>query len=290
MKKILIILTLVLLSACSSNHYSNVSDGDEVLFSNSDGSISFTKQELYETMKNNDVADLLKIRIVEKLGTIEGVDIESIKSEVEESVNQMVEAGYESFIISYYGSVESYKNSSISSEILVSLCENEVNNNFDSYVEDNDPYKAEIVYFDTKEAAQAVLDAVNNEENTFEYACTENGYTSEVTSTLYTDTDSDLPVDVKEWVLNTEEAKLSDIIEVSTTVNDSDGNSTVDTRYYLVNLISKNVEDFKDEFVDNIVSSMDKDEVVNDLLEKYEISIYDQRVYEMLKEEYEAIK
>ena len=228
--------------------------------------------------------------IIEKLAIIEGIDVDSIKSEVEESVNQMVEAGYESFIISYYGSVENYKNSSISNAALVDLCENEVNNNFEQYVSDNDPYKAEIVYFDTKEAAEAVLDAVNNNENTFEYACSENGYSSEVTETLYTDTDSDLPVDVKEWVLNTSEPTLSDIIEVSTTVNDSDGNSTVNTRYYLVNLISKNVEDFKEEFVSNIVSTMDKDTVINSLLEKHSISIHDQRIYELLKEEYEAIK
>ena len=290
MKKILIVLSLILLSACSTNHYSKVSDGENVLFSSNDGNISFTKQDLYETMKSNDVAELLKIRIIEKLAIIEGIDVDSIKSEVEESVNQMVEAGYESFIISYYGSVENYKNSSISNAALVDLCENEVNNNFEQYVSDNDPYKAEIVYFDTKEAAEAVLDAVNNNENTFEYACSENGYSSEVTETLYTDTDSDLPVDVKEWVLNTSEPTLSDIIEVSTTVNDSDGNSTVNTRYYLVNLISKNVEDFKEEFVSNIVSTMDKDTVINSLLEKHSISIHDQRIYELLKEEYEAIK
>ena len=127
-------------------------------------------------------------------------------------------------------------------------------------------------------------------KNTFEYACSENGYSSEITETLYTDTDSDLPVDVKEWVLNTSEPTLSDIIEVSTTVNDSDGNSTVNTRYYLVNLISKNVEDFKEEFVSNIVSTMYKDTVINSLLEKHSISIHDQRIYELLKEEYEAIK
>lgn len=290
MKKLLVILScLFILTACGSAHYTTVSDSEEVIFTRNDGS-SYTKQDLYNTMKNNDITDLLTMRIVNKLAEYEGIDMESIKSEVEESTNSMVEAGYESFITSYYGSVENYNNSSIANQALTALVKQEVESNFDKYVEDYAPYKAEIVYFDEKESAEAVVNAVKNEENTFEYACTENGYEGEVSETLYTDSDSDLPVEVKDYVLNTENTGVSDVIEVSTTMTDSDGNSTVTPRYYVVNLISKNVEDFKDEFITSVSNDIDSDTTINTLLEKYGFETHDQRIYELLKESYEAVK
>lgn len=290
MKKLLVILScLFVLTACGSAHYTTVSEGDTAIFTYPDGS-SYSKNDLYTTMKNNDITDLLTMRIVNKLAELEGIDVESIKSEVTESVNSMVESGYESFITSYYGSVDNYISSSVSNQALNKLSENEINNNFDKYVEDYAPYKAEIVYFDDKDTAQAVLDVVNNKENTFEYACTDNGYEGEVSETLYTDSDSDLPVEVKDYVLNAENTGLSDIIEVSTTMTDSDGNSTVTPRYYLVNLISKNVEDFKDEFISKVSSDIDSDTTINTLLEKYGLEAHDQRVYELLKAKYEAVK
>ena len=290
MKKIcLLLICLLTFTACSSNHYSSVSDGDEVIYKDGSGN-AYTKKDLYESMKSNDITDSLKITLINKLAALEGVDIDTITSEVEESVNALVDGGYESFIISYYGSVDNYQRSYIANQALNALAKSYVESNFNSYVESYNPYKAEIVYFDEKDSAQAVLDAVGNEENTFEYACTENGYDSEVSETLYTDTDSDLPVDVKEYVLNATDTGLSDIIEVTTTTTDSDGNSTVNSRYYLVNLISKNVEDFKDEFVEKVVSDVDKDTIINTLLEKYNFETHDQRVYELLKETYEATK
>ena len=290
MKKIcLLLICLLTFTACSSNHYSSVSDGDEVIYKDGSGN-TYTKKDLYESMKSNDITDSLKITLINKLATLEGVDMDTITSEVEESVNALVDGGYESFIISYYGSVDNYQRSYIANQALNALAKSYVESNFNSYVESYNPYKAEIVYFDEKDSAQAVLDAVGNEENTFEYACTENGYDSEVSETLYTDTDSDLPVDVKEYVLNATDTGLSDIIEVTTTTTDSDGNSTVNSRYYLVNLISKNVEDFKDEFVEKVVSDVDKDTIINTLLEKYNFETHDQRVYELLKETYEATK
>lgn len=290
MKKLLVVLNcLFILTACGKAHYSTVSDGDSVIFSKPDGS-SYTKQDLYETMKNNDITDILTINIVSKLAELEGIDIDSIKSEVGESINSLVESGYESFITSYYGSIENYTNSSVANRALNALSENQIENNFDKYVEEYSPYKAEIVYFDDKDLAQAVLDAVNNNENTFEYACTENGYDGEVTETLYTDSDDDLPVEVKDYVLNAENTGLSGLIEVTTTITDSDGNSTVTSRYYIVNLISKNVEDFKDEFISTVASDIDSDTTINTLLEKYGLEAHDQRVYELLKAKYEATK
>lgn len=290
MKKVLLVLVCLLaLTACGSDHYSSVSDGSEVIYKTSDGKL-FTKENLYESMKNNDVTDLLKIDLIKKLANYEGIDMDEIVNSVEEQTNGMVDAGYETFITSYYGTVENYKKSYIANEALNRLIKAEVEANFETYKEDYNPYKAEIVKFDTKEAAQAVIDAVNNSENTFEYACTNNGYSDEVSEKLYSDKDNDLPAEVKEYVLNAKENGLSGVIEVTTAINDSEGNSSLNNTYYLVNLTSKNVEDFHDEFVSKVVEDIDKDTVINKLLEKYNLEVHDQRIYELLKAQYEAVK
>ena len=85
-------------------------------------------------------------------------------------------------------------------------------------------------------------------------------------------------------------AGLSPIIETSTTITDSEGNSVINPRYYLVNLISKDVEDFRDEFMDLVVTDVDSNEVISGLLEKYEVSIHDQRAYDLLTATYEVLK
>ena len=243
-----------------------------------------------ETMKNNDVTDLLKINLIKQLANFEGIDMEEIANSVEEQTNGMIDAGYETFITSYYGTVDNYKKSYIANEALTRLIKAEVEANFETYKEDYNPYKAQIVKFDTKEAAQAVIDAVKNSENTFEYACTENGYTEEVTEKVYSDKSNDLPAEVKEYVLNAKENGLSGVIEVTTAINDSEGNSSVNNTYYLVNLTSKNVEDFRDEFVTLVSENIDKDTIINKLLEKYNLEVHDQRIYELLKAQYEAVK
>lgn len=290
MKKVLLVLVCLLaLTACGSNHYSNVSEGTEVIYKDAKGN-SFTKEDLYETMKNNDVTDLLKINLIKQLANYEGIDMEEISNSVEEQTNGMIDAGYETFITSYYGTVDNYKKSYIANEALTRLIKAEVEANFETYKEDYNPYKAEIVKFDTKEAAQAVIDAVKNSEKTFEYACTENGYTDEVTEKVYSDKSNDLPAEVKEYVLNAKENGLSNVIEVTTAINDSEGNSSVNNTYYLVNLTSKNVEDFRDEFVTLVSENIDKDTIINKLLEKYNLEVHDQRIYELLKAQYEAVK
>lgn len=290
MKKVLLVLVCLLaLTACGSNHYSSVSDGTEVIYKDAEGN-SFTKADLYETMKNNDVTDLLKINLIKKLANYEGIDMEEISNSVEEQTNSMIDAGYETFITSYYGTVDNYKKSYIANEALTRLIKAEVEANFETYKEDYNPYKAQIVKFDTKEAAQAVIDAVKDSENTFEYACTENGYTEEITEKVYSDKSNDLPAEVKEYVLNAKENGLSGVIEVTTAINDSEGNSSVNNTYYLVNLTSKNVEDFRDEFVTLVSENIDKDTIINKLLEKYNLEVHDQRIYELLKAQYEAVK
>ena len=50
MKKVLLVLVCLLaLTACGSNHYSNVSEGTEVIYKDAEGN-SFTKEDLYKSI------------------------------------------------------------------------------------------------------------------------------------------------------------------------------------------------------------------------------------------------
>ncbi|MBR2578370.1 MAG: hypothetical protein IKE38_05495, partial [Erysipelotrichaceae bacterium] len=236
-----------------------------------------------------DFSTYLTNALVKKLAFFEGIDMEEIQKEAEEDAQAAIDAGQEYYIVYYYGSVENYIRQIIPYKALNTLCKSRIEEDFDGYVSRYQPYKAEIVYFDDLEAATAVKEAVDSGENTFAYACAENGYNGIVTETVYTADDSNLPVEVKDYVA-ANAAGLSPIIETSTTITDSEGNSVINPRYYLVNLISKDVEDFRDEFMDLVVTDVDSNEVISGLLEKYEVSIHDQRAYDLLTATYEVLK
>ena len=289
MKKILLVsITLLLLCGCSGgSHDSFVSEADTVIFARPDGS-SYTKGDLYESMKQNDISVYLSNDIVTRLAGFEGIDMDAIREEAETDAQAAIDAGQEYYLIYYYGSVENYIEEMIPYKALNGLCKQAVEKDFNTYVNDYHPYKAEIVYFDDMEAAENVLSDVEK-GSTFAYACTANGYTGAVEETVYTDNDSDLPLEVKDYVLNSE-AGLSGIIQSSTTITDADGNSVINPRYYLVNLVSRDVEEFRDEFVDIVVNDIDQATIINNLLNKYEISIHDQRAFDLLSAMYEAVK
>ena len=290
MKKLFIVLmTVLLLSACASDkHSSFVSEGDAVIFEDPNGK-AYTKQALYDDMKLNDYTTYLNNALVRKLAVFEGIDMEEIRKQAEEDAQAAIDAGQEYYIDYYYGSVENYIRQIIPYKALDILCKNKIESDFDSYVDKYQPYKAEIVYFDDLEAATAVKEAVDSKENTFAYACAENGYSGVVSEVIYTADDSNLPVEIKDYVAKSAPG-LSPIIETSTTITDTEGNSVINPRYYLVNLISKDVEDFKDDFMNLVVSDVDSNEVITGLLGKYEVSIHDQRSYDLLTAAYEVLK
>ena len=290
MKKLLIVLAaLLVLCACGSDdHSSRVSDGEEVIYTDPKGK-AYTKQSLYEDMKLNDFTTYLSSSLITKIAGFEGLDLEELQKEAEEDAQAAIDAGQEYYLIYYYGSVDNYIKQMVPYKALSLLCRKEVENSFDTYVNTYVPYKAEIVYFDDLEAAQAVIEAVNSGENTFAYACSENGYAGVISETIYTDDDTNLPVEVKDYVASNQPG-LSGIIETSTTITDTEGNSVINPRYYLVNLISKDVNDFRDEFIDLVVSTLDSNLVITNLLSKYDVSIHDQRAYDLLTAAYEVLK
>lgn len=287
MKRIVLIALLALLLVGCGKHEAKITGGDEVIWKSK--KVTYTKEQLNEDLKIKDYTSVILTEILDEVALKENINIEEIKTEIEKQVQELYDQGYESYILSYYGSKESYIEQSVSSKIIEKLMENEANENYDKYKEEQKAYKAEVAYFDTKDAAQKVIDSVNNDSNTFAYAASENGYTGTIEETVYVE-ESDLPVEVKEAIAKVEKG-LTSIVETSTTATSAEGESTVTPRYYVVNVISKNSDDFKEDFVTYLKSNvLTTEQIINKCVEKYNITVHDQNTYKLLKDTYEAFK
>ena len=289
MKKIIVVLlSLLVLCGCSSSNLSHVSNGEEVLYEGPDG-ISFTKEDLYQYEKKFDIKSTLSSNLICKLAEKEGVNIDEIKKNAEEYIDSMIDQGYGDFVTYYYGSREAYITDSVNYEAKHGLLKNSVEAEFDKYLEEFAPFKASIVYFDDEESANNALTYLAEKESTFAYACTQAGYATEVSEAIYTNSNTEIPSEVRTWI-NDHNNGTSPVIKVTTVTNDSNGNSNSVDRFYLINVVSKDVNTFKDEFVNLMTKEVDENLVINDLIKKYNVKTYDQDIYEALHSQYEGIK
>lgn len=289
MRKIITIAVICLmLCGCSNGHDANITNDSDIIWSSDNQ--TYTSKDLNELLKYQDYSIVLLNNILTKIGELEGIDVDTYLKETEDTVNMYVEQGLADQLIAYYGSVNNYKSLLIIDSIVTDLYDKVANEKYDEYKESNPPYKAEIAYFDDIEKAKNVVNSVKNNEHTFAFACEENGYTQTVTATIYTD-QSDLPVEVKSMALNTTETGVTDPIQSSTYITDDKGESTITPRYYVINIISKDADEFKDEFIQYIKDSLlDSNTVVGDYMRKYDLKVYDQRTYELLKQNYGDFK
>lgn len=288
MKKVLICLLLCLaLFGCSSNS-AKLQDGSEVIWKSKNK--SYTKNDLFLDMKASDYSSILLIDMIEKIGEKEGIDTTSFESEAKAEIQDMKDQGYESYIAYYYGSEENYIQNSIISKVYNKLFENEATNNYEDYVEQYVPYKAQIAYFDDEISANKLIEQYKTNDGSFEELASNNGYTLGANEQIYTD-ESDVPIEVKESVLSMNDGELSSVITSSTYQTSSDGESTVAARYYVVLLVSKDANNFKDEFIEELKNTLlDQTVVTNKYLEKYNVTMHDQVSYDYLHTNFEAVK
>ncbi|MBO7698422.1 MAG: hypothetical protein J6S38_05255 [Erysipelotrichaceae bacterium] len=290
MKKVIsILLVLLALCACANkDNQTKISNGSDVLFSGPDN-VSFTKQDLYDAMKTIDsqvvVNDILEHIALKN----ENVNIEDLNAQVDEIVEMYTSLGYESYIISQYGSMDAFREYYMSSLLVNELSKVYVIENYDKIVSEDSPVKMQMAVFNELADAEKCIANVNN-GSTFDMAALNNNSTNTPESAVYSDSDQSLVYDVKEYLNSTDTLGLSSIITYTTSTTGADGAAVETSTYYVLNIESRNVEDFKDDYINLMATYQDADTVKNYYLETHDIAFYDQDIYKLMSSEYEVLK
>ena len=291
MKKILIplmIASLLLASGCSKDNTAKVSDSDKVLIAAPKD--NFTKQDLFDVMKQQDYSSIVIGSIAEKIALAEGSTEEELSAAADTTISQYEAIYTTNFekLVSNYGGLDAFKKVLVRSLATSALADKYIDLNFDKYLTSYSPIKAQIVYFDNLYTVDTFRTRFNKGED-FATLAKELGYSLDAKAQIYTDKD-ELPVEVKEYINNTDALGLSDNINTATTAKDSEGNATSTPRYYLINIIDRDVNNYKDDFVNYMKNKIDAKEVLNYYFDLYNVTIHDQTTYDLLKDEYTGLK
>ena len=288
MKKIAVLFLLVMtLCACTSSNKVLVSDPDSYVI---EGGTNLTKQELFETMKYNDYSSVVLGDMIGKIAVLEGVDMSEIDNLVTKDINDMKEQYGESYdaVMVYFGGESAIIQNIRFSYIGEKLSTAYYDANIDSLVSTYKPMLGKYVYFDTVEAAENMLKLIS-EGKTYEMAAAESGYGYSISESVMTDKSS-LPLEVKEFINSVDKPTLSDVIISETATTNTDGTTTTNVRYYVVEVTDLDSNNFKDQFYSTLNSLVDSKDIYNFYFAKYNVEVYDQRTYDLLSSTYEGIK
>ena len=288
MKKIIYLLLLLLIfTACSnSNSRSNISNGSDVLFSGPKN-YSYTKQDLYNVLKLSS-NDAVETHILKNIAKKYDIDMTNIEAQADELINMYTEQGQDIYIIQYYGSLDAYKQMYMDSLVVDSLNKVYVENNFDTIVEENKPVKMQIGIFTTEDDAKKCIEDVKA-GTTFDTAAVNNNSTNTPATSIYTDSNASLNLSVKEYLNSTDTTGLSSIIPY-TTVQSTSESSNETTEYYVLNIESRDVNDFRNEFIEVATLKLDNKEVRSYFFKNHDLKFFDQDIYEYMSKQYEVLK
>lgn len=288
MKKILVLLfSILLLASCSSgNSTANISNGSDELFKGPN--VTYTKSELFESLKASST-DAIVNDIIRNIASKYDIDLEAIDAEAQAYLDDYIANGYESYIISYYRSTEAFKESYASSMLISELAKIYVNEHFDEMLQNEKPVKMQMASFTQLEDAEKCIQDFNN-GTTFDMAALNNNSDSSPQSAVYSDTDASLAFEVKEYLNTTEELGISPVITVTSSSTGADGTVQELNTYYVLNVENRNIDDFKDEYIEKAASGIDTDTLYQYLFTKHKIEFFDQGLYEMMSTEYEVLK
>ncbi|MBO4918726.1 MAG: hypothetical protein J5365_01070 [Erysipelotrichaceae bacterium] len=289
MKKAFTLIFVVLfLSACSSkNMYSYLSNGDDVIFTGP-GNVSYTYNDLYKSLKVSS-ADTIENEILLTIANGYEIDREDLERQAQEAIDLYVQLGYEDYLISYYGSLDAYKEIYVSNLILNELAKVYVNENYDTLKENDLPVKMQLASFDSVEEAQKCIDDFNN-GSTFDMAAINNNSLNTPQSSVYTDSDSSLVYEVKDYLNSTDTTGVSSIIKATSMSKDDDGNNVETYTYYVLNIESRDPDEFKEDYINLAATNASMDTVNEYFFSSHELKFFDQDIYEIMSEKFEELK
>ena len=288
MKKILIVcFALLLLAGCSDKaHYSYLSDGDEVLFEGPN--TTYTKNDLYKSLKVSG-SEIIASDILDKIAMdIDSINMEELESQADELIEMYTAMGYESYIIASYGSLEAYRNSYLSSLLLNELAKEYVRDDYDHFIEEKKPVKMQLAVFTTIEDAEKCIEDVKN-GSTFDTAAVNNNSSASPETGIYTDDDTSLIYEIKEYLNSNDQTGISPVITYTVPSTDAEGNAVDSNTYYVVNVESRNADDFKDEAIDRMAYDVTSDDVRDYFLSKHDIEFFDQDLYKVMTSAFEVL-
>ncbi len=288
MKKIIIILfSLLLIAGCTnSNSYSSLSDGKDVIFSGSNK--SYTKDDLYKSLKVSSV-DAIVNDILKNIALKYVDDMSEIEKEADDVIAEYTEMGYEAYINTYYGSMDAFRETYITNMLLNELAKEYVTEKYDELVAEDKPVKMQVASFNTLEEAQQCIDEYSN-GSSFDMAALNSNSNEAPQSSIYTDDDTTLVYEVKEYLNSTDSTGLSSVITYATTTTDDEGNDVEQATYYVLNIESRDAAEFKDEYIETAAATASSDAVKEYFLNKHQIRFYDQDLYDLVTSQYEGLK
>lgn len=288
MKKLLIAcLALFTLTACGTK-YTLVSNPEESIMEGED--ISYTKQDFFDDLQNNDYTPIVLTSILEEIAELEGLTEEEIIEQSNAEMDEMRVAYGNQFpmMMNYYGGEEQFGKILRSNVITTFLTNNYFEANYEDLKTTYIPVKAKVVYFDTLEVAQEVLEQIEA-GSTLEMAAADNGYAAKIVESVYTDK-SELPLEVKSFITTAFEPSTSKVILTTTTQTANDGTINATERYYIVEVTNLDVDSFKEDFFKELLNLEDLDAIINTYIVKYNVEVHDQKTYKLLSSKYPGIK
>ncbi|MCF0109400.1 MAG: hypothetical protein HUJ57_04880 [Erysipelotrichaceae bacterium] len=276
MKKLICLGTalLLLLTGCSDAHASMKSAADPLM---SVGKTTITKGDVYNFLKKSASGMIIQ----DALDKIVEAEVE-VTPEMEESARStetlyktMYGDAYEDMVKAYgYEDAEDFYNRAL----LASAKENElikkyVKENLETVATEYAPKKAIVMDFNTvddADLAKTELDAGSEPAKVLvNYESTASG---------------------AEEIVTAQSGYPSEVLAVLNSISADDGYAKIagsDGKVYLIKLISSDVNDFADEFVESIyqTGTFSTDAVAH-YLKKYNFSIHDRETYDALKTAY----
>lgn len=282
MKKVLVILVCLLaLAGCANSAgYSKVSDDNEVIFSGP--GTTYTKADLYSVLKLT-ATTAIENELIEHIALKENIKAEDFLAQAEEYTQSMIDYGMEQTIIAYYGSTEAFTKMYQNDLVRLEIVKNYVKDHFDENVTIDKPVKIQNVYFDNEDAAKKMIEDVNAGKD-FATAAADNGYQADCSEFVALDSD-DLVLEVKEYINSTDKTGISSVIETTTSTTDTEGNPVESKQYYVINIVDKDVNNFKDDYINVKAETITLDSIKDELISTLNVEYYDQDLYDLMVKE-----
>lgn len=291
MKKIIttsLILASLLLVGCKQSS-APVSEANNIIIKN--GNKSYSKQDLFEDMKGQDYGPLVVGKLANQIALKEGFTAEELEQAVNQQLSELKNAYKENYevLLKNYGGENSLRKIILGNLSQAKLFEKYLQNNLESFTQEYSPVKAQIVYFDSNEVAQEFIQQVKAGGD-FEKLAIEKGFAVDAGAKVYTDKDTDVLYEIKAYFNDETMNGLSEPLVAMTTTTDSTGNKIETARYYVVNILERNVEKFSNEFITMLQTKVAPTEALSYYFNEHEVHFHDQRTYDLLVQQYKGIR